>query len=410
MTAIIVPSRRLIQPQGRVDVASEWHESLLSAYNGGSGFFDVRLLSNYSVQNNLSVEAARVGVGAAGNASNKSAFIAYPEVSISGATVLAVVQGGNGLPDDRAFSLARGTDAANYLAIGTGATFTTKARVVTVVNNVAGTATTVTTKDVFGPTPAACALRWEKGVGTTAFVDGALDAFAANTENSNFPASRSGLCALVRNSTAAQFGGILLAGFAFNRALSNDECIELTRNPWQVFRASPRRLYFDVPGGGSDINGSMAAVENTIDTFSASGTVLVEGILNATENTTDTFTSSGTVLVSGSMAATETTVDVFTATGSESTTGVLDATEGTVDTFSASGTIPISGSLTATENTVDVFNATNIPPTVLKTVNSKWLVSVGATSGTVQLQMASEVNGVDVTLQDNLFFLKYRKI
>lgn len=165
----------------------------------------------------------------------------------------------------------------------------------------------------------------------------------------------------------------------------------------------------DTSGGGG-ITGVLNATESTVDSFSSSGIVLVQGSLAATENTQDTFAASGIVIISGSMAATETTVDVFTATGSDTVTGVLAATEGTVDTFSASGTILISGSLTATENTVDVFNGTNIAPPVVKAVNSKWLVSVGATSGTVQLQMASEVNGVDVTLQDNLFFLKYRKI
>lgn len=45
-----------------------------------------------------------------------------------------------------------------------------------------------------------------------------------------------------------------------------------------------------------------------------------------------------------------------------------------------------------------------------KCVNSKWTVQTGSNGGTLQVQMASEVGGVDVTLKEGLFFLKYRKI
>jgi hypothetical protein len=167
---------------------------------------------------------------------------------------------------------------------------------------------------------------------------------------------------------------------------------------------------FQAEEAGGGVTGTLVAVEDTIDAFSSSGNILIQGSLTTSENTQDIFIVSGTVLVLGSLSVTETAVDIFTASGSDTITGILDAIEGTVDLFVASGTVLISGSLIVTESTVDVFNGTNIAPPVVKAVNSKWLVSVGTTSGTVQLQMASEVDGVDVTLQDNLFFLKYRKI
>ena len=120
--------------------------------------------------------------------------------------------------------------------------------------------------------------------------------------------------------------------------------------------------------------------------------------------------SSGSGAITGSLAATESTVDVFASSGTIPVSGSLTATESTSDTLSISGTVLVEGSLAATEGTSDVFFATNVAPAANKTVNSKWLVSLGSTGGTVQLQMASEVNGVDVTLQDGLLFLKYRKI
>lgn len=190
----------------------------------------------------------------------------------------------------------------------------------------------------------------------------------------------------------------------------------------------------DVTSSGGGITGSLSVTETGPDIFSSSGIVITNGILSATEGTFDTLSCSGFVLISGSVSATETTVDVFAGIGSTGGAifGSLNATESTVDVFTSSGTILVSGSLIATESTADtlsisgdvlisgtlaategtsdVFFATNVAPAANKTVNSKWLVSLGSSGGTVQLQMASEVNGVDVTLQDGLLFLKYRKI
>jgi len=71
--------------------------------------------------------------------------------------------------------------------------------------------------------------------------------------------------------------------------------------------------------------------------------------------------------------------------------------------LSLSLTIPIGATQTG-------ITQTQIVPTTDKCVNSKWIVNTGTSSGTIQLQMASDVNGVDVTLKEGLFFLKYRKI
>jgi len=72
--------------------------------------------------------------------------------------------------------------------------------------------------------------------------------------------------------------------------------------------------------------------------------------------------------------------------------------------LSLSLTIPIGATQTGITQTQNVVSPSD------KCVNSKWIVNTGSSSGTIQLQMASDVNGVDVTLQEGLFFLKYRKI
>lgn len=72
--------------------------------------------------------------------------------------------------------------------------------------------------------------------------------------------------------------------------------------------------------------------------------------------------------------------------------------------LSLSLTIPTGATQTGITQTQNVVSPSD------KCVNSKWIVNTGTSSGTIQLQMASDVNGVDVTLQEGLFFLKYRKI
>jgi hypothetical protein len=52
------------------------------------------------------------------------------------------------------------------------------------------------------------------------------------------------------DSTARQFEGSLIVGYAINRVLSAAEVVELSRNPWQLFGPDVRRLYFGSAAGG----------------------------------------------------------------------------------------------------------------------------------------------------------------
>ena len=125
----------------------------------------------------------------------------------------------------------------------------------------------------------------------------------------------------------------------------------LSDNPWQLFRPIQRRIWVPVAGGGGDVTGSLNATETGSDTLASSGTVLVSGALSVTESGPDTFAANGAVVVSGSLAVTESGPDTFAASGLLGTSGSLAVTESGPDTFSATGTTTggVSGSLDATE-------------------------------------------------------------
>lgn len=107
--------------------------------------------------------------------------------------------------------------------------------------------------------------------------------------------------------------------------------------------------------------GSLAATETGNDTFSSSGDVIVSGSLSVSETGNDTFSSSGKVIVQGALSVSETGTDSFTSTGTatNTTSGTLDATEG-ADTFSSLGTVLVEGTADAVESASDTFTGTGV--------------------------------------------------
>jgi len=245
--------------------------------------------------------------------------------------------------------------------------------------------------------------------GVTVYQNGTSVGSSANVNQVATTAS-SGQAWVLGDNTVSNRGNadVYLVAY-WNRALTAGEVQDISLNPAKILLGQRRVSTVSASTGRT---GSMAATESSVDVLAASGVVLVKGTANVTEGTKDTFTSTGKVIVKGSFAATEGTVDVFTGSGTTTggRVGTADMTESTVDSFLSSGTILVQGDLNATENTTDIFYATNVTAPSDKCVNSKWIVNTGTSSGTIQLQMASDVNGVDVTLKEGLFFLKYRKI
>lgn len=128
---------------------------------------------------------------------------------------------------------------------------------------------------------------------------------------------------------------------------------ELGREPFGIFRA--RRAYFIPSAGGGGATGTLAATESGSDTASIAGDVLVSGALASSESGSDTAALTGDVLVSGSLAVTESGSDAaaFTGTASVTRTGSLAATESGSDTAAVAGLVLVRGTLAAAESGAD---------------------------------------------------------
>lgn len=194
-----------------------------------------------------------------------------------------------------------------------------------------------------------------------------------------------------RTSSGSWANGRIALFILFDRALSQNEVQQISANPWQIFKAPPRRLWA-ASGAPSAITGTFAATEGS-DTATATGTVTfpaVTGTLNRAEGS-DTLAASGTVAyppVSGTLAATE-SPDALAAAGTvgySAISGTLAAVEGP-DTAAASGTVAypgISGTLTATEG-ADMAAATGSAayPAITGALASTEVADTFAALGTV---------------------------
>lgn len=236
----------LTQPSSFPSLSPRWVPSMLSLFCGYPGYVDLVTGSSYVVSNDMPILPGSGGVGAQGNASDRTARLDIATRSFDGVTILAVVGGGAANLDARAFNLGYTVDNDNYIAIGTGSAAGAKARVLTVASGNAGTTSVVTTANVFDGLPHAVILRWIRGVGTQAFVDGQNDAFAANAFNTALIVNRVGIGSLFRLNPAAYFGGQVFLGASFGSALSDSECREISFNPWAAL-FQPQRIWIPAP-------------------------------------------------------------------------------------------------------------------------------------------------------------------
>lgn len=229
------------QPQDAVEVNPDLQTGLLAAFNGAQ---ISRLANGFpaTLVGSIGSGVTPRGLGYQGDGTGKYAYYDNPSISTSALTILAVVYDGTtGTADRRALSVADRANANNYLAIGRGSTAAAKARVLAVVDGSAGTSTVETTRNVFDGQVHAIALRWTRGVGTQSFVDGSIDAFAVNTTAANINATGTTVCALGRSTFATFYSGAVLLGASWARGLSDQECAELTANPWSLF--APRSIW-----------------------------------------------------------------------------------------------------------------------------------------------------------------------
>lgn len=105
------------------------------------------------------------------------------------------------------------------------------------------------------------------------------------------------------------------------------------------------------------ITGTLSVSETGIDTFEAAGLIIAVGNFNVTETGDDTLAATGTILVQGSADVTETGSDIFAASGGGGRTGTFIASESGNDTTSVSGQVFVTGSYEASETGSDTAEA-----------------------------------------------------
>jgi len=87
--------------------------------------------------------------------------------------------------------------------------------------------------------------RREAGVGLSLFVNGVSEGFTSSA------LGMSGSPAILQSSGALSFQDASALTLAWNRALSDYEIQELSRNPWQVLKPQKRRVFYSLAGGPS---------------------------------------------------------------------------------------------------------------------------------------------------------------
>jgi len=126
-----------------------------------------------------------------------------------------------------------------------------------------------------------------------------------------------------------------------DRAASDAEIAELCDNPWQLFRASPRRIYFDIPAGIEAVtaDGTPDAVSLTAPTGAAAVSVAASGALDAVTLTAPTGAAAVSVTAAGAVAPLSLSAPTGAAAVEVSAAGAIDAVTltaptGTADTVS----------------------------------------------------------------------------
>lgn len=250
MTGIVTPRRQIVQPQGRVQVARRWADSLRGAFllrdrvtfDPVSGL----LLSGSGAQ---SVEP----FGTAYALSDSSHYIDTGVTDVGGVTLFA--------EDGKPFSVVvRYRSAATGTVLSrAGANITT--RTFQIFNN----GVYVSPSFVVRGTQNAYNWGYQDGGWHTVTVvcDGAsVSVFGDTNREASFSSGTSLEETTQRILIGARTNGanyVLTSGavefaYFFDRALTRDEHLALVANPYQVFRAAPSRIYFDLPSlGGVEV-------------------------------------------------------------------------------------------------------------------------------------------------------------
>ena len=354
MAALILPSRFTRQPQiaVRVDSSNPISKSLSFAWSAGAGQFDSvsGIVTPGSATGNITSTVSASGRGRQYlNAGNDSWLNPSPN---GGVKTFAVVLLYTVAPGGLDPAMVKPGFAGWGFKFNTGA-------VMRFVNN----SVTIATDPV------------AITVGTTYLYTGVADGTTGYLyRNGVLVASGALAGGVIANTGAISFGfdaaagsqgsGTVLGGWIWERALNANEVAAFSANPWQVFKAPPRKLYLaasSFSGKGTAAASSTAPATGAATTAgkgSSGGVAVASGTGAATA--TASASSAGTSTAPASGASTGTTTGTATATSSAPAAGAETAAgTGTSNATSASSAVgSATGATTGTASATSTAAAT----------------------------------------------------
>ena len=386
MAALILPSRRVVQPQGPVEVdwGSPLTRGLVFAHNPASGLFNLAEGRAPISSRNNTLGVSSSGVMSTGG----EAEFAHQSSIANGLTLFAVMRARTSsqylfADADRIALSSRNASNQGWswgrTAASSGGSLGNVTKQAFTLQGVAAYSESTSVIDSYRDVPVAT--RYNKTTGVISwFADGRKS--SADTTGSTGGSAGGNLIyrqAGPFSSTIDRYLDQLGVVFAFERTLSDAEIAALSENPWQIFQPTNRAIYPVAAGGGTgNATGSLASI--TID--AATGTATGKATATATPAnvsiTAPTATATGgavgnatgalssvtlagpSATASGKAQATTTPASVTlvsptaTATGKGQASGALAAVSLVAPTGTASASAGGTGNAIATPASINI--------------------------------------------------------
>lgn len=352
MTALILPRRAQRQSRGAIEIAPYWADAVVYAHNGARIYAN-GVWTAFAETSAQTIKPGRFGfaVDTTGE-STPGATTIVPGTTFQEWALLFVGDLRSGSIDS-AFDVAPGSGAGVRVNASAGVLDFAPA---SLTNH--GTFAGTDVQHDYGA--AVASFSTARGVGRL-YNEGAFIAEAAHT----YALSGAPSFVVVGGrylQANRNWRGTSYLSVVFNRPLNDAEAAALSANPWQLFRVTPRRLYFDVAAGGVTItaaagavafNGVDVGIDETIAT--SAGAATFAGVQSALVETV--AATAGTVAFAGVDVGINESIS--TAAGVETFTGVQATIEvaGATEVNCTAGAVAFAGVQSALIETV--FTNTN---------------------------------------------------
>lgn len=369
------------QPQRPTGVSAEWESRGLVA------LFDTRLgveLIHNNRASNLSttLSPAVGGMAADFSGTANQQYTHRPAYATTGAMTLVFVLDVDALSGYGAL-IAKQASSITYcpyeLRLGNGSTDST----LFWLRGAAGTYSlgSVSGSNLVSAGSSAVRLIWRVNANTTAgaaFVNGVKTDFTSGGQN---PLDNGSSVWIGRRSDGAtQLDGRIYYVALFNRAISDQEALALTANPWQLYAKRPKRIFVSAGGGATESTISAASGVSTASALAGSSVALTTVASASGASTTSTIAGASTAVATASAA------------GGVSTAQTLSGVSVTVAAISAASGATTAATITASSTAETTVSAASGAATASTLTGASTAVSaLSAASGS---STASTLTGV----------------